>query len=134
MVDTLGRSKPLCYRGYVYDRETKLYYLESRYYNPATGRFINADAYAATGQGFVGNNMFAYCLNNPVNLMDESGNLAKPARHAENGTANRVKDIGIAVVDEILEELADDALNYNVNNESEEVALNSNYFSSYKGK
>ena len=82
---TIGEDNPLRYRGYVYDKETKLYYLESRYYNPAYGRFINADAYAATGQGFVGNNMFAYCLNNPVNMMDESGNLAKAARNAELG-------------------------------------------------
>ncbi len=131
---TIGEDNPLRYRGYVYDKETKLYYLESRYYNPAYGRFINADAYAATGQGFVGNNMFAYCLNNPVNMMDENGNLAKAARHAENGTSNRVKDIGVAVVDEILEELADDALNYNVNNQSEEIVLQSKYFSAYKGR
>lgn len=83
---TIGEDNPLRYRGYVYDKETKLYYLESRYYNPTLGRFINADAYAATGQGFIGNNMFVYCLNNPVNLMDESGNSARPARHAENVT------------------------------------------------
>ena len=37
------------------------------------GRFINADVFAATGQGFVGNNMFAYCNNNPVNQVDPSG-------------------------------------------------------------
>ena len=67
---------PLRYRGYVYDRETGLYYLQSRYYDPEIGRFINADAYAATGQGFVGNNMFVYCLNNPVNYSDQLGELA----------------------------------------------------------
>ena len=64
---------PLRYRGYVYDHETGLYYLQSRYYNPEMGRFINADAFVATGQGFIGNNMFAYCLNNPVNMSDISG-------------------------------------------------------------
>ena len=64
---------PLLYRGYVYDMETGLYYLQSRYYNPEWGRFINADAISATGQGFVGNNMFAYCNNNPVNFYDEAG-------------------------------------------------------------
>ena len=47
--------------------------MQSRYYNPETGRFLNADSYAATGQGFVGNNMFAYCLNNPVKYVDYSG-------------------------------------------------------------
>ncbi|MBE6990664.1 MAG: RHS repeat-associated core domain-containing protein, partial [Ruminococcaceae bacterium] len=43
MADGLGALNPLRYRGYVYDTETGLYYLGSRYYNPAWGRFINAD-------------------------------------------------------------------------------------------
>ena len=58
---------------YVYDTETGLYYLQSRYYDPKVGRFINADAFASTGQGVLGNNMFAYCGNNPVNYSDPSG-------------------------------------------------------------
>ena len=73
MSGTLGKANPLRYRGYVYDEETKLYYLESRYYDPEVGRFISTDTFAATGQGFVGNNMFAYCLNNPVNFRDSDG-------------------------------------------------------------
>ena len=73
MTDTLGTLNPLTYRGYVYDRETQLYYLQSRYYNPTIGRFINADALVATGQGTLGNNMFAYCLNNPISMIDEDG-------------------------------------------------------------
>ena len=77
--------------------------------------------------------MFAYCLNNPVNMMDESGNTARPSRQAAGGFANRVRDIGIKVVDEILEEFADDVMNYNINNESEEVVLQSEYFSIYNG-
>jgi len=47
--------------------------LQSRYYNPIWGRFLNADALVSTGQGELGNNMFAYCNNNPVNLMDRNG-------------------------------------------------------------
>ena len=70
---TVGRYNPLRYRGYVYDRETNLYYLRSRYYNPETGRFINADGLVSTGQGVIGNNMFAYCNNNPVMLVDLTG-------------------------------------------------------------
>ena len=73
MADTLGVQNPLRYRGYVYDQETGLYYLQSRYYDPEIGRFINADALIATGQGMLGNNMFAYCNNNPVNLKDPTG-------------------------------------------------------------
>ena len=64
---------PLRYRGYVYDIETELYYLQSRYYDPELGRFLNADALIATGQGLLGNNMFAYCRNNPVKRVDVSG-------------------------------------------------------------
>jgi len=76
MKDTLGTLNPLRYRGYVYDVETNLYYLQSRYYNPAWGRFISADAYISTGQGVLGHNMFAYCLNNPVIYADPTGNCA----------------------------------------------------------
>ncbi len=73
MASTLGQYNPLRYRGYVYDRETGLYYLQSRYYNPTWGRFINADNYPATGQGLSGNNMFTYCGNNPVSRADNNG-------------------------------------------------------------
>ena len=50
-----------------------MYYLQSRYYNPTWGRFINADALVSTGQGIIGNNMFAYCNNNSVNAKDPDG-------------------------------------------------------------
>ena len=73
MASTLGAANPLRYRGYVYDTETGFYYLSSRYYNPVWGRFINADGYASTGQGFTGDNMFAYCNDNPVNYKDSEG-------------------------------------------------------------
>ena len=73
MADTIGAINPMRYRGYVYDRETGLYYLQSRYYNPTWGRFINADNYPSTGQGLLGNNMFAYCGNNPVSRIDSNG-------------------------------------------------------------
>ena len=75
---TLAGVNPLRYRGYVYDQETGFYYLQSRYYDPAIGRFINVDVYASTGQGIVGYNMFAYCLNNPVVYIDLAGTLAYP--------------------------------------------------------
>ncbi len=73
MASSLGLHNPLRYRGYVYDNETGLYYLQSRYYNPTIGRFINVDALIATGQGILGNNMFAYCRNNPISRKDASG-------------------------------------------------------------
>ena len=74
--DTIGTLNPFRYRGYCYDTETGLYYLNSRYYDPTTQRFVNGDGYASTGQGILGNNMFAYCLNNPVNCNDADGRMA----------------------------------------------------------
>ena len=73
MANALGAHNPLRYRGYVYDTETELYYLQSRYYDPELGRFLNADALVSTGQGVLGNNMFAYCRNNPVSRKDAAG-------------------------------------------------------------
>ena len=64
---------PFRYRGYYYDADTGLYYLQSRYYDPVVGRFLNADIYISTGQGLLGYNMFAYCYNSPVCLADYTG-------------------------------------------------------------
>ena len=58
---------------YVYDTESSLYYLQSRYYNANVGRFINADILVSTGQGLLGNNMFAYCNNCPIVFSDVHG-------------------------------------------------------------
>ncbi len=73
MASTVGKYNPFRYRSYYYDTETGFYYLQSRYYDPTVGRFLNADVYVATGQGIVGNNMFAYCNNNPVMYVDKTG-------------------------------------------------------------
>ena len=71
---SLAEINPLRYRGYVYDQETGFYYLQSRYYDPAISRFLNADGYAVTGEGDVlGYNMFAYCNNDPINKSDTDG-------------------------------------------------------------
>ena len=69
---------PFRYRGYYYDTETDLYYLNSRYYDPAVGRFLNADGvdFLGTDEGLLSYNLFAYCLNDPVNRTDDSGNLS----------------------------------------------------------
>ena len=72
----LADVNPLRYRGYYYDAELEMYYLKSRYYDPEICRFINADSYHSTGQGIIGSNMFAYCLNNPVNYYDSDGSFA----------------------------------------------------------
>ena len=77
LADTVGVKNSLRYRGYYYDVETKLYYLQSRYYDPETCRFINADSLLVAGDDYIqGVNMFAYCQNNPVMYSDPSGREA----------------------------------------------------------
>ena len=68
---TTATKNPFKYRGYYYDSNLGLYYLQSRYYDPNTGRFINADG--ALYHSMLGYNMFAYCENNPVNYYDPTG-------------------------------------------------------------
>lgn len=70
----VGKLNPFRYRSYVYDEETGLYYLQSRYYDTLTGRFLNADVYADTQSGTpLSTNMFAYCENNAINKSDDEG-------------------------------------------------------------
>ena len=71
---TVRELNPIRYRGYVYDTETSLYYLQSCYYDPFTGRFLNADVYADTQSGTpLSTNIFSYCENNVVMNMDNKG-------------------------------------------------------------
>jgi len=73
MTSTLGQDNPFRYRGYYYDSESGLYYLNSRYYDPEVGRLVNVDGYISTGQRYNSNNMFSYFGNNPVSRMDPTG-------------------------------------------------------------
>ena len=79
------------------DTESGLYYLQSRYYDPKIGRFINADAFASTGQGILGNNMFAYCLNNPVANADPHGRWTVGVSFGGNITIGLGASISIGV-------------------------------------
>ena len=76
MIYSMGN--PFGYRGYCYDADSGFYYLQSRYYDPNTGRFINADDtnYLNVTGTVLGCNLFAYCENDPVNMVDPSGNIA----------------------------------------------------------
>ena len=97
----IGHINPFRYRGYYYDRETRLYYLQSRYYDFANCRFINADTYLSTGQGMLGHNMFTYCGNNPVNYCDSSGRFFFTLLGAVIGAAVGYIDAYIAGEDPI---------------------------------
>ena len=76
LAGTLGKRNPFRYRGYVFDEETGLYYLRSRYYCPEPGRFINADVIQNSYSCVLHNNLFCYCLNNPTAYADSEGRFA----------------------------------------------------------
>jgi len=75
---TTAFENPFRYRGYYYDRDLGLYYLQSRYYDPAVGRFISPDEVGFLGSNadLTSYNLYAYCSNNPTNLFDPSGHSA----------------------------------------------------------
>lgn len=73
LTTTLGRLNPFRYRGYMYDEETGLYYLRSRYYNPNWGRFINADILLGKVGGLLSHNAWIYCFDNPISYADQNG-------------------------------------------------------------
>ena len=79
LAETLGKVQPFRYRGYVFDEETGLYYLRSRYYNPRWGRFANADNYILADNGKGGVNIFLYCNNSPISNCDRLGTETKTA-------------------------------------------------------
>ena len=98
----IANINPFRYRSYYYDRESKLYYLNSRYYNPEWGRFLNPDAYISTGQGINSYNMYCYCENNPINKTDADGTswksvkkwLRKQVKKVTRALNNAKKSVG----------------------------------------
>ncbi len=72
----IGNVNPFRYRGYYFDTNTGLYYLKSRFYDPETGRFLNADTIDYLEPDTVnGLNLYAYCGNNPIMNVDPSGHF-----------------------------------------------------------
>lgn len=72
----IANINPFRYRSYYYDKETKLYYLNSRYYDPLWGRFINADGILVNNNSLLGYNLYLYALNNFINFIDSHGNIS----------------------------------------------------------
>ena len=86
-----ARYNPFTYRGYYYDTDLGLYYLNSRYYDSVVGRFINADgAISDVGGDIRGYNMYSYCFNNPVNMTDPDGNWPQWAKDAVKWVAGNI--------------------------------------------
>ena len=75
LASTLGTANPFRYRGYIYDEEIELYYLQTRYYSPYRGRFISPDSLLGKVGAQLQHNLFCYCGNSPVNRLDITGNL-----------------------------------------------------------
>ncbi len=136
------------YRGYYYDEETGFYYLQSRYYDPETGRFISPDAVEYLDhENAQGLNLYAYCGNNPVMRVDPTGNawwwililficLCTPVGGFFTQVAvSLVSYIGMAITamfdEEVKEDL--DRIKWNPFNWNEDAVNNSNKISFYKG-
>ena len=92
--NSVGTQNPFRYRGYYYDTETSLYYLQTRYYDPDTGRFISSDGYISGASGTTkGYNLFVYCDNDPVNKSDDNGCWPKWVKKAANAVSNAFKRV-----------------------------------------
>ena len=112
--NTSATKNSFGYRGYYYDKDLGMYYLASRYYDAKICRFISPDSYISTGQGILGNNMYAYCGNNPVNRSDPSGQSWSELL-------------------EFINALSEDLRNFDIGNSGIDKVLDANYISSYKG-
>ena len=91
----IANINPFRYRSYYYDKETKLYYLNNRYYVPLWGRFLNEDGIIGANPDIIGYNLYAYCSNNPIMNTDPSGtgfikNLCKKVTKAVKKVVKKV--------------------------------------------
>ena len=130
LASTLGVDNPLRYRGYYYDTDSGLYYLQSRYYDPELCRFINADSYTSTGQGIIGCNMFVYCLNNPINRVDIQGTVSCDPEYEWLGELGKWL---AEKLEEFAKKLNEDAEKYDKENTDTSKVYEANYYSSYNG-
>ena len=104
LANTIGAVNKLRYRSYYYDTETGFYYLQSRYYDPVVKRFISPDStdYLTANGDFDGYNLYAYCMNNPVNYSDHAGSVVTPANAVGAIVAAVIGAVGGAILSKIL--------------------------------
>jgi len=89
---------PIRYRGYYWDDEIGMYYLQSRYYNPEWGRFLNADCMIVAGNVLTASNMYAYANGNPVMMVDKTGREADWIDAIDWGKVGFYAFVGIGIV------------------------------------
>lgn len=99
----IANINPFRYRSYYYDKETKLYYLNSRYYNPLWGRFLNPDTLLNANQDILSYNLYLYCSNNPIVNTDSHGkgilsSIVKKVKKAVKKVTKVVKTVVKTVV------------------------------------
>ena len=98
-IDGIATSNPFRYRGYFWDSDLSLYYLMSRYYDPATSRFINADSLEYLDPESIGGlNLYAYCQNNPVMGVDPEGTSALLIRIVLGASISAIGNIFAQIV------------------------------------
>ena len=107
---SIGKLNPFRYRGYYYDTESNLYYLNSRYYNPEIGRFINADAILGANKDILGYNLYAYCGNNPVCYIDQYGTFSLSFKFDPSALFDLANDVVDFVVDVVTTDLVKTAI------------------------
>ena len=96
-VINIGNINPIRYRGYYWDKEFGLYYLQSRYYDPKIGRFISADSVEyLESESVSGLNLYAYCGDNPVMNTDVAGTMPNWLKWVIGGVV--IVGLGIATI------------------------------------
>jgi len=78
-----------------------LYYLNSRYYNPVWGRFLNADNYLVIKSGAITESLYEYASNNPINNIDSNGHFLKKAWNWITKTLNSISRKGEKLVNDV---------------------------------
>ena len=136
-VPTVVTNNPFRYRGYYYDIDLGLYYLNARYYDLNTGRFINVDSYVNGNGDIIGFNLFVYCSNNPIMFVDPSGkgfvDFFEKWWDSVVYHHSTIQETNTKVRAELVLGIVKDIQNYDSENTDEEKVLEANFFSSYKG-
>lgn len=137
--NTTSVHNNLTYRGYYYDADLGMYYLQSRYYDPAICRFINADSLVAgVNNSTSGFNLYVYCFNNPLSYTDSSGNWPKWDKIYK--AVKKVVEVVVEAINvvvnttsEVVNNIQEDIETCGKDNVTAKEVIDSNYFSCYKG-